>query len=29
MILAVGLSYVAFTMLRYIPSISSFLKLLS
>jgi hypothetical protein len=27
--LAIGLSYIAFTMLRYVPSIPSFLKLLS
>jgi hypothetical protein len=27
--MAVGLSYIAFTMLRYIPSILSFLELLS
>jgi hypothetical protein len=26
MILAIGLSYIAFTMLRYIPSILSFLN---
>jgi hypothetical protein len=26
MMLAVGLSYIAFTMLRYIPSIPSFLR---
>jgi hypothetical protein len=29
MMLAVGLSYIAFTMLRYIPSIPSFLRVLS
>jgi hypothetical protein len=28
MVLAVGLSYIAFIMLRYIPSIPSFLELL-
>jgi hypothetical protein len=29
MMLAIGLSYIAFTMLRYFPSIPSFLELLS
>jgi hypothetical protein len=29
MMLAVGFSYIAFTMLRYFPSIPSFLELLS
>jgi hypothetical protein len=29
MMLAIGLSYIAFAMLKYIPSIPSFLRVLS